>query len=236
MKFSKLSAFLVTPWIAFASDAEPLLVSDIFEQAKAETLLRIAMPVYSGGSGQISFEFDQRDDTRTIDEIYTFSIADVEAGSPATHVLLDTRSNTAWTFDNQGSFRGMFSVVSDQDSALFFDGGRIEFNYLYDSIIDAVIVPLEATPTLDMPDAFETYATFGNGVFENGFGDIPAGAVLGRSGSNIITTQDDRLFVWRPFRNADQIYVWEIINNSESLAGQIVDLADFVSAVTLETQ
>ena len=236
MTITRLAALFVSPWLAFASHAEPLLISDIFEQAKSENLLRLAMPVHSGSSGQISFEIEHRDDTRTLDEIYTFSMSDIEGGSPASHVLLDTRSNTAWTFNNQGSFRGVYSVVSDVDGALFFEGGQVEIKYPYDLTIDAVILPLEASPALDIPEVFDTYAAFGNGVFESGFGDIPAGATLGPSGSNIITTEDDRLFVWRPFGNAEQIYVWEIINNSESLAGHIVDFDDFVSAVTLETQ
>lgn len=233
MKFSKLTPFLVSPWVAFAAQAEPLLVSDIFEQAKAETLLRIAMPVHSDGAGQISFEVEHRDDSRTMDEIYTFSVSDIEADDPATHIVLDTRSNTAWTYDEAGSFRGVYSVAIDPQTVYFFEGGRRVIEYPLTATIDAVMLPFDTEPSVDLPPEAETFAALGNGIFKNGFGDIPAGATLGPSGSNIITTENGRLFVWRPFPNATQLYVWEIINNSESLGGQIVDLDEFVSAVTL---
>lgn len=144
MHLSRSLPAIIAAWAASATHAAPLNVRDLLHQAQAGPLLRIALPQSSS-------------------ESYSFSRADIEAGAMVEHLLFDTRSNTIWRFDQDGRARGLYSFAILADHIRIFEGDKQVTQYPFALTVDAVVLPLDATPELVLPDVIETFASLGNG-------------------------------------------------------------------------
>lgn len=167
-------------------------------------------------------------------DVYDQSTRPVIGGGdgPAASMVFDNRSKSIWFFDDQGAFEFVAAVNTGIETIDLFRNGDIAMSFPYDRVIEGDFTPLDADPQLQMPPEFEGYAAITEGMeFEQDFSIVPTGSRTGPQGLYMILGPEERMFIWRPFDNASQILLWELINHEEAHNLQIIDFADFASAL-----